>query len=207
MARIRRKRDLFARSENVHDAWTTFGNSEAAAAAEGVPIRGIPFPFLNTPVSLNEDESPLVLPELAGTVTVGVELACRVGARCECVTWAQAETRIESIHVFVAVRDNSHYEYAKQCSTFPHYGKEGDRTWDYPYELVQAWGDGFSIVSKAKRAAGKGFPEKSEMSLAITGTKPGTKPGKKAVKSANTCTISAPSSKPSRDSSASRRAT
>lgn len=174
MPRKPEKRDLYAWSENVHDAWTTFGNSKAAARAEGIPVRTTPFPFLNTPVSLNEDESPLVLPDLAGAVTVGVELACRVGAQCECVTAAQAEQCIESLHVFVAVRDNSHYEYAKQCSNFPHYGKEGDLTWDYPYELIQAWGDGFSIVSKAERSAAKGFPEDARMRLEITGKKPAT---------------------------------
>lgn len=172
MARKPRRRDLYAWAENAHDAWTTFGNSKAAAKAEGIPIRKTPFPFLNTPVSLNEDESPLVLPGLAGTVTVGVELACRIGALCEYASAAQAEQVIDSMHVFVAVRDNSHYEYAKQCSNFPHYGKEGDQTWDYPYELVQAWGDGFSIVGKAERDAAKGFPENAEMRLEITGTEP-----------------------------------
>ena len=172
MTRKPKKRDLYMWSENVHDAWTTFGNSKAAAEVEGIPIRKVPFPFLNTPVSLNEEESPLVLPDLAATVTVGVELACRVGSRCECVSAGEAEKRIESLHVFVAVRDDSHYEYAKKSSTFPHYGKEGDRTWDYPYELVQAWGDGFSIVSVAKRDRAKGFPQGARMRLEISGSTP-----------------------------------
>ena len=174
MVRKPKKPDLYVWSDNVHDAWTTFGNSKAAAKAEGIPIRKVPFPFLNTPVSLNEAESPLVLPDLAATITVGVELACRVGSRCECVSAGDALKRMESIHVFVAVRDNSHYEYAKKCSTFPHYGKEGDRTWDYPYELVQAWGDGFSIVSIARRDAAKGFPENAQMRLEVTGKEPVT---------------------------------
>jgi len=174
MTRKSKKRDLYAWSENVHDVWTTFGNSKAAAKAEGIPIRKVPFPFMNTPVSLNEGESPLVLPDLAATVTVGVELACQVGRRCECVTADEALKRIESLHVFVAVRDSSHYEYATKCSTFPHYGREGDKTWDYPYELVQAWGDGFAIVSRATRDAAKGFPENAQMRLVIPGKKPVT---------------------------------
>lgn len=177
-----RTRNLHEWSRNVRQVWITLGNSKASEKADGIPIRQAAFPHYNSPMSLSEDDSPLVLPELAGAVTVGVELAGRVGRRGDRVSAEEGGALIESYHVFVTVRDNSHYEYAQQCSNFPHFGKEDDATWDFDYEVVRSWADGFSKVSIASRDAAKGFPENAEMGLAITGTKPGTKPGKKPVK-------------------------
>jgi len=172
MAPRARKRDLHEWARNVHQVWVALGNSKAAEKGDGIPVKAAPFPHYNAPVSLNEDESPLVLPELARTVTVGVELACRVRGRGDKVTAEQAQDLIESYHVFVCVRDSSHYDYARQCSNFPHFGKDTDKTWDYDYEVVQSWADGFCSVSQAGRDAAKGFPEKADMELAITGFKP-----------------------------------
>jgi len=173
-----RTRNLHEWSRNVRQVWITLGNSKASEKGDGIPIRESAFPHYNAPVSLSEDDSPLVLPELAGVVTVGVELAGRVGKRSDRVSAEDADALIESYHVFVTVRDDSHCEYARQCSNFPHFGKEGDLTWDFDYEVVRSWADGFSKVSVASRDAAKGFPENAEMRIAITGTKPGKKPVK-----------------------------
>ena len=165
-------RNLYEWARSVHQVWITQGNSKAAEKGDGIPTRQSAFPHYNAPVSLSEDDSPLILPELAGTVTVGVELAGRVGKRSDRVSAEDADALIESYHVFVTVRDDSHYEYARQSSNFPHFGKEGDLTWDFDYEVVRSWADGFSKVSAASRDAAKGFPENAEMRLAITGKKP-----------------------------------
>lgn len=165
-------RNLHEWARNIRQVWITLGNSKASEKGDGIPIRKAAFPHYNAPVSLSDDDSPLILPELAGDVTVGVELAGRVGARGERVSPADGDKLIESYHVFVTVRDQSHYEYAKQCSNFPHFGKEGDLTWDFDYEVVRSWADGFSKVSVARRDAAKGFPENAEMRLAITGRRP-----------------------------------
>ncbi|MFH0964756.1 MAG: fumarylacetoacetate hydrolase family protein [Planctomycetota bacterium] len=171
MPRRSKPRDLYEWAQNAHSVWTTFGNSKAAEASEGMPVRPTPFPHFNAPTSLKEDESVLVIPELASTVTIGVELACRVLARGERLSKEEAQELIASYHVFVAVRDSSHYEYALQMSNFPHYGKADDPTWDIDYQVPQAWADGFNIVSKAGRDVEKGFPENAEMRLELAGRK------------------------------------
>ena len=167
------QRDLYAWSEAIHDVWSTLGNSAAAASGEGIPVRSVPFPHYSAPVSLNETEAALELPELAGLISVGVELACRIGADAGLgLTRTQAESLVASYHVFVAVRDRSHYEYAQRCSNFPHYGRQGDQTLDYDYEVVQGWADGFSSLSLAALPAACGFPADADMSLSIGGMPP-----------------------------------
>lgn len=160
-------RDLFEWADNCKNIWTTLGNSEAAQAAEHIPIRESPLPHYNAPTSLNDDASPLVIPELARTVTLGVELACRMATSCENVAAADADKFIGGYHVFVAVRDSSHYEFAVQCSNFPHLGKEGDATIDYDYEVPQAWADGFAILGTDCRDIAEGFPRDAAMCLQV----------------------------------------
>gem|GEM_PF-3030548 len=167
------QRDLYTWAETVHNVWHALGNSEAAAAGEGIPVRSMPFPHYGSPVSLNETEAPLVLPELASEVTIGVELACRIGADADLgLSAAAAESLVDGYHVFVAVHDRSHYEYALRCSNFPHYGRADDRTKDYDYEVVQTWADGFSSVSRAARPAAQGFPAAADMELRVADLPP-----------------------------------
>ncbi len=164
--------DLFDRAARVRSVWTTLGNSRAAAAAEHIPIRACVLPHYQAPTSLNDDESPLVIPALARTVTLSVELACRVGAGSESGRAADPARLIGSYHVFVAVRDSSHYELARTSSNFPHFGRQEDPTWDYDYEVPQAWADGFAILSRAARDAADGPPERAAMRLEISGLPP-----------------------------------
>jgi len=165
------KRDLFDWAADFHGVWTTLGNSKAAEAVEGSRLFDRPFPFFNAPTSLNDDESPLVIPALARTVTIGVELACRVGPRGENAGEGEGENPVDGYHVFVAVRDSSHLEFARQCANFsvgtP--SAADDLTSDIDYEVPRSWADGFAILSRARRDASGGFPENAAMRLEVDG--------------------------------------
>ncbi len=159
-------RDPDAWAKDFHGVWTTLGNSKVAESREGVRVFDRPFPFFHPPTSLNDDESPLVIPALARTVTLGVELACRVGP-----TGDDGTNAVESYHAFIAVRDTSHREYAQQCANFTvgQYTDTDDPTAYIDHEVSQSWADGFAILSKARRAAADGFPEHAPMRLEVGG--------------------------------------
>ena len=171
MTDVLARRDLFEWAADCHGVWTTLANSKAAETVERVRVFDRPFPFFNVPTSLNDDESPLVIPPLARTVTIGVELACRVGLRGSDVRGADGANPVESYHAFVAVRDSSHHEYARECAKFDvgPVTDPDDPTKDFDYEVSRSWADGFAILSRAKREAPRGFPENAAMRLEIDG--------------------------------------
>ena len=167
------ERDLYEWSLNAHQVWTLLGNSEWAAKQDGVPVREQQvWPHYNPPVSLSEDESPLMIPAVGQQITFSVELACRIGARGENVAAADAEKLIAGYHVFVAVRDNSYIQYARKCSNFPHFGKKEDMTKDMDYEVLHAWAEGFAQLSKANVDAARGYPAGRAMRMSLDGFDP-----------------------------------
>ena len=165
------KRDLFEWAAHFHGVWTTLGNSAAAEAAEHIRVFDRPFPFFNAPTSLNADESPLVIPALARTVTLGVELACRVGPSGNDTGRGDGANPINSYHAFVAVRDSSHHAFARQCANFgvADASNVNDPTSDIDHEVPQSWADGFAILGRAGRDASNGFPEDAAMRLEVDG--------------------------------------
>ena len=166
------KRDLYDWANQARSVWTTLGNSRCGAEQEFVPVREHPWPHYYPPTSLSDDESPLVLPAVGQRITLSVELACRIVARGENVSAADAQKLIRSYHVFVAVRDNSYLSFAQSCSNFPHFGKREDPTCDYDYEVTHGWADGFAQLSKARTEATSTFPSDAAMQLRIDGFEP-----------------------------------